>query len=289
MYQAKENGKNGYHFFNIALYEKKARRFIIENHLKSAIKNHELSLVYQPQVDLNNNQVQNMEALLRWQNKELGFVSPVDFIPIAEDSNLILELGDWILNQAITQVKNWNQQLDNPIRVAVNISGMHFKQHNFAEYIENKLNQWQVHGSLLEIELTESSIMDNTSSSIKKLAQLKALGVHTSIDDFGTGYSSMSYLKQLPIDKLKIDKSFIDALPDDQHNMAITTAIIELARQFNLLTIAEGVEEQAQRNTLKTLGCHFIQGYYYYKPLTSAQFEEKFLPQQQPVIIKLAN
>jgi|GEM_PF-2276817 len=277
MYQAKENGKNGFHFFNISLYEKKARRFIIENELKSAIANHELHLVFQPQVNLENEQIENMEALLRWENHELGFVSPADFIPIAEDSNLILELEDWVLDQALSQVKQWAPQLPHPIRVAVNISGIHFKQSNFAQHIEAKLEQWQVDGSILEIELTESSIMDNTSTSIAKLAQLKSLGIHTSIDDFGTGYSSMSYLKQLPIDKLKIDKSFVDGIPRDQHDMAIVKAIIELAKQFDLITIAEGVEEQAQKDYLSTIGCQYIQGYFYFKPLDKNQFEQIFI------------
>lgn len=281
MYQAKENGKNGFHFFNIALYEKKARRFIIENALKSAIKNNELKLVYQPQIQLplksqHEGQLIGMESLLRWQNEELGFVSPAEFIPIAEDSNLILELENWVIDQVISQAKQWQNLVPHPFRIAINISGIHFKQANFATYIENKLHQHQFDGSYLEIELTESSIMDNTSTSIEKLAHLKTLGIHSSIDDFGTGYSSMSYLKQLPIDKLKIDKSFIDGIPDDPQNCAIIKAIIELAKQFNLVTVAEGVEEKVQRDYLQRISCQSIQGYFYYKPLSPQEFEDTF-------------
>lgn len=282
MYYAKENGKNTFHFYNNELYKKQAKKFVIATALKSAIKNNELFLVYQPQVCIHNDQVISMEVLLRWNNKNLGSV-PVDkFIPIAEESNQILELEDFVLRTALTQVKRWNEQAKQHFRVAVNISAIHFQHKNFVQQIESILAQTDFEPGLLELELTESALMKNTQESIDKLTYLKTFGLNISIDDFGTGYSSMSYLKQLPVDTLKIDKSFIDGIPDDHNNTAITKAIIELANQFNLQTIAEGVEHKYQLDFLKDAGCDFIQGYYFYRPLSAADFtrEFKLLPAQ---------
>ncbi|MCU7801206.1 MAG: GGDEF domain-containing phosphodiesterase [gamma proteobacterium symbiont of Lucinoma myriamae] len=218
MYHAKENGKNSYHFYNNSLYEKKAKKFILATALKTAIDKNELYLVYQPQVSCQDEQISSMEVLLRWNSQQFGPVPVGKFIPLAEESQ-----------------------------------------------------------QMLELELTESALMTNTQESINKLIHLKSLGIKLSIDDFGTGYSSMSYLKQLPIDTLKIDKSFIDGIPDDQNNTVITKAIIELAHQFNLETIAEGVEYKHQLDFLKTTSCHYIQGYYFYKPMKADDFEKQFV------------
>jgi diguanylate cyclase (GGDEF)-like protein len=274
MYYAKENGKNSFYFFNTDLYEKKAQKFILKNALQTAIQNNELFLVYQPKVSCKDASISSMEVLLRWNSPQFGFVPPDEFIALAEESNQILELEEFVLITALTQVKQWNKNLHKNLCVAVNISGIHFMQKNFVPQIEDILSKLEFNPQNLELELTESALMSDSWESIEKLARLKSKGIKLSIDDFGTGYSSLSYLKQLPIDNLKIDKSFIDGIPDDKNNTAITKVIIDLAHQFNLQTIAEGVEHKHQLDFLQAAGCTFIQGYYYHKPLSIEAFEK---------------
>ncbi len=276
MYYAKENGKDSFRFYNDELYQEKAKKFILATALKTAINHNELYLVYQPQVCSQNEEVKSIEVLLRWNSPRFGPVPVYKFIPIAEESNQIVELEEFVLRTALTQVKIWNEQSNKQFRVAVNISAIHFKHKQFVEQIKSILTQTNFDPTLLELELTESTLMKETQESIDKLSYLKSLGLKISIDDFGTGYSSMSYLNQLPVDTLKIDKSFIDGVPDDQNNKAITKAIIVLADQFNLETIAEGVEHKEQLEFLKKAGCQLIQGYYYYKPLTAENFTKTF-------------
>jgi diguanylate cyclase (GGDEF)-like protein len=277
MYHAKENGKNAFHFYDNELYEQKAKKFILATALKTPINKNELYLVYQPQVCSQTEQISSMEVLLRWNSPRFGHVPVNKFISIAEETNQIVEVEDFVLRTALTQVKFWNEQSEKPFCIAVNISAIHFRHKKFVEQIESILSQTGFDPKQLELELTESALMKNTQESIDKLTYLKSLGLKISIDDFGTGYSSMSYLKQLPVDTLKIDKSFIDGIPDDQNNSAITRAIIVLADQFHLETIAEGVEHKHQLDFLREAGCHLIQGYYYYKPLTVDDFEKEFI------------
>lgn len=276
MYQAKENGKNAFNFYHQDLYKRKAKKFILVNELKNALQKNELYLVYQPQVHCHNETTDSMEVLLRWNNSKIGPISPAKFIPLAEETNLIIELEDFVLKTALTQVKYWNQHSKQQYTVAINISRIHFQRKDFVQKLENLLQQLSITPHMLEIELTESAVMKNTQESIDKLNYLKSLGIRFSIDDFGTGYSSMSYLKQLPIDTLKIDKSFIDGIPSDRDNKVITQAIIVLAKQFNIKTIAEGVETQQQLTFLKEIDCQMIQGYFYYKPLCAEEFELEF-------------
>ena len=276
MYHAKENGKNSFNFYHQELYERKARKFVLANELKSALTNQELYLVYQPQVHCHHETIDSMEVLLRWKSRKTGPVSPEVFIPLAEESNLIIELEDFVLETALTQVKHWNQHSKQQYTVAINISRIHFQRHDFIQKLQNLLKQLSVDPGILEIELTESAVMKNTRKSIEKLNYLKSLGIRFSVDDFGTGYSSMSYLKHMPIDTLKIDRSFINGIPSDKDNKAITQAIIVLANQFNINTIAEGVETQQQLSFLKKADCQMIQGYFYYRPLSAKQFETKF-------------
>ncbi|RKZ93032.1 MAG: hypothetical protein DRQ43_08480, partial [Gammaproteobacteria bacterium] len=268
---------NSYHFYNNALYEIKAKNYILSTALKTAIEKNELYVVYQPQVNCQTEQVSSMEVLLRWKSHQFGLVPVQKFISLAEESHQILELEAFVLHTALTQVKLWNKESKQPFRIAVNISAMHFQQKNFISEIKSLLSEIDFNPEFLELELTESALMNSTQESVDKLTQLKALGIKVSIDDFGTGYSSMSYLKQLPVDILKIDKSFIDGIPGDLNNTAITKAIIELAHQFGMKTIAEGVEHKKQLDFLKTSNCHLIQGYYFYKPLTAADFEKQFV------------
>ena len=276
MYHAKENGKNSFRFYNNELYENKAKKFLLATALQTAVANNELYLVYQPQVCSQSEQVSSMEVLLRWNSHRFGPVPPYKFIPVAEESNQIVELESFVLRTALTQVKLWNERSEKAFRVAINISAIHFRHKKFVDQIELILSQTNFNPEFLELELTESALMNNTQESIDKLTYLKSLGLKISIDDFGTGYSSMSYLKQLPVDTLKIDKSFIDGIPEDRNNNAISKAIIVLADQFNLQTVAEGVEDKNQLEFLKEAGCHFIQGYYYYKPLSAEAFEKEF-------------
>jgi len=276
MYYAKENGKNSFCFYDAHLYENKAKKFILANALRSAISNNELYLVYQPQVDCENNQVNNMEVLLRWSSRQFGPVPVSKFIPLAEESLLILELEDFVLNTALLQVKEWNDTSDHNFCVAINISAIHFAQKDFTYQIESILEKTGFNPNFLELELTEYALMNNTSEVIEKLYYLKSMGIKISIDDFGTGYSSLSYLKKLPVDTLKIDKCFIDGIPEDQNNNAIAKAILELSVQFGLNTIAEGVETREQFEYIKQSGCNLIQGYYFYKPMTAENFGKVF-------------
>ncbi len=276
MYAAKESGKNSFRFYNNELYEKKAKKFILATALKTAITKNELYLVYQPQVSTKNGTISSIEVLLRWNSPKFGPVPVEKFISVAEETNQIVELEDFVLRTALTQVKFWNEQVREKFRIAVNISALHFKHKKFVDQIKSILTITNFDPRYLELELTESALMHDTQEGIDKLAYLKSFGIKISIDDFGTGYSSMSYLKQLPVDALKIDKSFIDGIPEDHNNNAITRAIIVLANQFHLETIAEGVEDEEQLKFLKEAGCHLIQGYYYYRPLTAEQFEKEF-------------
>ncbi len=279
MYHAKENGKNDFVFYDARLNIERSRTYLIETQLRTAIKNHELTLHYQPKVDLKTDNVENIEALLRWHNPKLGFVSPAEFIPIAEKSSLIIELENWVIQTASLQVKSWNAMRKNSFRVAINISQIHFKQKNFLDNFNTLLQKHALNPNHLEIELTESAFLNKTEENIQKLAYLQSLGVKISLDDFGTGYSSLSYLKKLPINTIKIDKSFVDGLPKDEDDITIIKTMIDLAKRFNLTTVAEGVEEKDQADVLKELGCDEIQGYYFYKPLSCEDFEEIFITQ----------
>ncbi len=277
MYHAKENGKNDFIFYNAALNIEKSRAYLIETELRSAIENEELSLNYQPKVDLKTNTVETMEVLLRWNSKKLGFVSPAEFIPVAEKSSLIIKLESWVIQTASLQVKTWNKIGKKDYRVAINISQMHFKQKSFLEDFNTIMQNCGVNLNHLEIELTESAFLSQTEENIQKLSYLQSLGIKISIDDFGTGYSSLSYLKKLPINSIKIDKSFIDGLPNDKDDVAITKTVIDLAKRFNLKTVAEGVETKDQVDLLKELGCDTVQGYYFFKPLSVEAFEQHFV------------
>ncbi len=284
MYHAKENGKNDFIFYNAALNIEKSRAYLIETELRSAIENEELSLNYQPKVDLKTNTVETMEVLLRWNSKKLGFVSPAEFIPIAEKSSLIIKLESWVIQTASLQVKTWNKIAKKDYRVAINISQMHFKQKSFLEDFNTIMQNCGVNLNHLEIELTESAFLSQTEENIQKLSYLQSLGIKISIDDFGTGYSSLSYLKKLPINSIKIDKSFIDGLPNDKDDVAITKTVIDLAKRFNLKTVAEGVETKDQVDLLKELGCDTIQGYYFFKPLSVEAFEQHFVVDKELLI-----
>lgn len=241
------------------------------NQLKSALNRDELFMVYQPQLDLASNKIIGMEALVRWQQSNT-FVSPAEFIPIAEQTGLIVEIGQWILHQACSMTQALSAQGFKDLIVAVNISPRQFRHPNFFNMVRQVLQQTGLPSKQLELEITEGVIMYNESETIAMLHQLKSLDIQLSIDDFGTGYSSLSYLKQFPVNKLKVDQSFVKNLHTNEEDKAIVQAIVELGKNLNLRTIAEGVEEKAHLDYLSSLGCDEIQGYYFSRPLKKEAF-----------------
>jgi diguanylate cyclase (GGDEF)-like protein/PAS domain S-box-containing protein len=267
MYEAKAKGKNTFHFFTKELNDVVQERMMMEQKLRIAIERDGLELFYQPKIDINLNTIIGYEALLRWQDPELGFVSPEKFIPVAEQSNLIVLLGQWVMEQSIKFIK------DNPLKlpVSINLSGREFEQGDCAQRLNALITKYDVDPSLIEIEITESYLMADVEDAIRQLQETKDLGANISIDDFGTGYSSLSYLKRLPVDTLKIDRSFIKDIPDDINDVEITGAIIAMAQKLGLKVIAEGVETQEQVAFLRDNGCYLVQGYYYSKPLPAKQ------------------
>ncbi len=282
MYQAKASGRNAYRFFNVAMAQQVERRLSIESALREAIERDELFLVYQPQVCLNTGYVIGVEALLRWNNPELGTIRPDVFIPIAEESRLIVPLGDWVLQEATQHMRQWQQAGLPPFKVGVNLSAVQFWKEDFPDRLADLLAQAEVPADLLELELTERTAMRNPAEATVMMQRLRATGIRLSIDDFGTGYSSLAYLKRFPLDNLKIDKSFVQDISIDQDDEAICHSIIQLARALSLQVIAEGVETQIQAHFLRDLGCSGAQGYYYSKPLTADALADWM--RQQPFV-----
>jgi diguanylate cyclase (GGDEF)-like protein/PAS domain S-box-containing protein len=260
MYNAKKNGRNNFQFYTESLNIITAERFSIENQLRKALDNRELQLFYQPQLDMKGLQIIGTEALLRWAHPEKGLLSAASFIPLAEETGLILKIGEWVLLAACRHTKFLQQSGYRPMRVAVNISGLQFKQENFVKTVQQALISTALDPSYLELELTESILMDTTDQAITRLNELKSMGVRIAIDDFGTGYSSLNYLHRFPIDTLKIDKSFVRDMSVDPDDNAIITAIISLARNLNLQVIAEGVETTHQLLSLYHHGNTLMQG-----------------------------
>lgn len=267
MYRAKETGRNQYQFFTQSLNDKAAERMQIINQLHKAIDNNEFSLAYQPKVDLQTNQMIGAEALIRWDNPILPRISPAKFIPIAEEAGLIKAIGEWTLKTACTQLAEWKKSGFVNMHIAVNISTKQFQQKNLVDRIKSILLETGAKAESLELEITESLLMDNSPNVLKTLHAIKALGIKLSIDDFGTGYSSLSYLNTLPIDNIKIDKSFTDTISFKTKESPVVNTIIDLAKNLNLTVIAEGTETAEQVAYLKARGCHQIQGYYFSKPL----------------------
>ncbi|TKB23493.1 EAL domain-containing protein [Desulfopila sp. IMCC35006] len=281
MYFAKRKGRNNVQFFEGSMNEKALLRMNLENELRHAIERNEMSLHYQPQVDLATGQITGLEALLRWQNFTLGNVPPLDFIHIAEDCGLIIPIGEWVLRTACRQAKSWDNADVGFQRIAVNVSVRQFTQTEFPDIVLQVLQETKLDPSQLELEITESILMNNADLAVETLKKLKAIGVHLAIDDFGTGYSSLSYLKQFPIDRLKIDRSFIKAITTDPDDQAIAGAVISMAESMKLQVTAEGVETIEQLQFLKQGKCDEAQGFHISRPMT-AEDAERFLLQLKP-------
>lgn len=279
MYRAKENGRNTYCFFTSEMQRYHARHLLLENALRRAIENNELSLVYQPQYSLQQQKLTGFEALLRWQHPELGFISPGEFIPLAERSGLVIPLGEWVLKTALAERASWQQLTLAPLTVAINLSPIQFRQPGLLTLIDSLLQASQLPAEMLELEITESAMVEDPAHAASLLNAFRQRGLRIAVDDFGTGYSSLSYLKRFALHKLKIDQSFVRDLLSDADDRAIVQAIISMAHSLELETIAEGVETAAQQALLQRLGCQAIQGYHYGKPLPAEQ-ARAFIKQQ---------
>jgi len=273
MYRAKQAGRNAYRFFTAEMQTQSSRTLLLENGLRRALELQQLHLVYQPQVSLKDDGIVGMEALLRWQHPTLGSVSPVEFIPVAEDSGLILPIGEWVLRTACQQMKAWLEAGLPVQQMAVNLSAVQFRHANLPELVSQVLAETGLPPQFLELELTEGVAMNDPLGAIAVMDNLHQRGVRLSIDDFGTGYSSLSYLKRFSVYKLKIDQSFVRDITDDPDDKAIVVAVIALARSLGFLTIAEGVETPGQLAFLREQGCDEVQGYFFSKPLPPDQFE----------------
>jgi diguanylate cyclase (GGDEF)-like protein/PAS domain S-box-containing protein len=275
MYRAKRDGRNAYRFFTSEMQAQSARALVLENALRRALERGQLSLHYQPQLALEaggETRITGAEALLRWQHPELGWVSPAEFIPVAENTGLILPIGEWVLREALGQLRRWDEAGLPELTMAVNLSAVQFRQADLPALVGQVLDEIGVPARRLELELTEGAAMDNPGAAVEVMNELHARGVHLSIDDFGTGYSSLSYLKKFRVSKLKIDQSFVRDLTDDAEDRAIVDAVIRMAGALGLTTLAEGVETEGQLAFLRHQGCQAVQGYLFSRPLPAPAF-----------------
>jgi diguanylate cyclase (GGDEF)-like protein len=276
MYRAKHQGSGGYHIFEPGMRVALMERLELEADLQRAVEQQEFTLVYQPIMPLDGPAMSGYEALIRWSHPTRGLVSPMDFIPLAEETGLILPIGRWVLHQACQQAARWQRAYptDPPRTISVNLSARQLQQASLIEEVAHALAASRLDPACLILEITESVLIQDTEATIAKLAALKGLGVRVAIDDFGTGYSSLSYLRQLPVDILKVDKSFIDGIQESPEASAVARAIIRLGRTLSLQTVAEGIEEPTQLDALRKMQCDLGQGYLFAKPLSSAELEE---------------
>jgi len=273
LYRAKEQGRNNYQLYTPAMNARAFERLALENSLRKALERREFQLHYQPQVSLQTGRVTGMEALLRWQHPDLGLVYPAEFIPLAEETGLIVALGEWGIRTACIQNQAWQRAGLPPMSVAVNLSARQFQHHNLVETIDRILKETQMDPRWLELEITETIAMQNADYTIVVLRELKGMGIQISMDDFGTGYSSLSYLKKFPIDTLKIDQSFVRDMTTDASDAAIAKAVIILAHSLKLKVVAEGVESSEQESFLREYECDAYQGFLFSNPLPAPLFE----------------
>jgi EAL domain-containing protein (putative c-di-GMP-specific phosphodiesterase class I)/ActR/RegA family two-component response regulator len=267
MARAKEAGRDGYRFFTAGMNVQVLARLDLELALRRALEENELVLYYQPKVNLTTGRISGVEALLRWQRPGYGLVYPVEFVPVLEDTGLIVRVGAWIIDTACRQIAAWSRSMVGPVHVAVNVSSRQFVEGDLENEVKGALERYEVPAGLLELELTETALMSNATRTIDVLGRLKVLGVKCAIDDFGTGYSSLAYLQRFPIDKLKIDIAFVRDITTNPNDAAIALAIISMAHSLKLSVIAEGVESRPQLEYLRRNRCDEIQGYYFSRPL----------------------
>lgn len=278
LYKAKERGRDGYYFFTEELNTKALHQLMLEQELRHGLQFNEFSLLFQPQVHMNSGEVQSVEALIRWNHPLHGSISPGKFIDVAEETGLIVPIGNWVLKNACVQIKLIQELTGCPIRVAVNLSARQFKDPRLERVILDSLEASGLSAEHLELEVTESMLMDDIQTVTRRLESIKATGVTITIDDFGSGYSSLRHLKRLPVDKLKVDRAFVKEIPDDLNDMEITAAVIAIAHKMNLKVIAEGVENIDQRDFLVINKCDYAQGFYFSEPKSFEELYQYFLP-----------
>jgi EAL domain-containing protein (putative c-di-GMP-specific phosphodiesterase class I) len=279
MRKAKEEGKNRISHYNGIMHEAAIERMIIENQLRTALRNRQFELYYQPQLDILNNRISGFEALLRWNNPVLGFVTPMKFISIAEETNLIIPIGEWVIRNASMFLKRLNQQGFSDLSISINVSMLQILQDNFVDMVLGIFDEVGVDPRSFEIEITESVLMETFEIISPKLECLHKKGVRIALDDFGKGYSSLNYLRFLPISTLKIDKSFIDTIFSDKKNETLTNLIVKIGRSMKLSVVAEGVENQKQMDYLVKHRCDRVQGFLYSRPLPEREAMKKILKQ----------
>ncbi len=285
MYRAKDAGRNCFQFYTRDMNDQTIQMLLLEGSLRNALSNDQLCLFYQPKFDLAGNRLTGMEALIRWNHPEKGIIPPADFIPLAEDTGMIIEIGEWVIDRACRQMKAWQIFGIEHLHVAVNISARHFNP-IILDTIAKSLSDNQLEPHFLELEITESVLMDNADSAVKILTKLREMGIALSIDDFGTGYSSLSYLKRFPIASLKIDSSFVKDMTNDGNDAAIVSSIVALAKNMDLQVTAEGVETAGQLEYLKRLGCDYGQGYLLGRPVPAEAFEQLYLRPDAAVLYR---
>jgi EAL domain-containing protein (putative c-di-GMP-specific phosphodiesterase class I) len=273
MYRAKEAGRGGFQFYDRSMNARARERLVMEALLRRALEREEFVLHYQPRVELTTGRIVGAEALLRWMHPERGLLGPKEFIPLAEETNLVIPIAEWVIGAVCRQLALWRAAGKQPIPVAVNLAATHLRERALPELVARALAEHGLPASSLELEVTESILMHDPELSVANAQRLAALGVGLSIDDFGTGYSSLSYLKKLPITSLKIDQSFVRDLATDPDDAAIITAIIALAHSLKLRVVAEGVETEAQRAFLEVRGCDEFQGFLVSRPVPADEFE----------------
>ncbi|MCT6925321.1 EAL domain-containing protein [Metasolibacillus sp.] len=281
MYAAKQKSRNNYVIFEANMKGVDDRLLHLETKIHQALRDDAFELHYQPKYSLQDNKMTGMEALIRWNDDELGFIPPDQFIPFAERCGLISAIGEWVLKQATAQIKKWNEAYNSHLRVAVNISPIHIAEATFIPRLEAILDETQANPQHLEIEITEMSMMDYTDELIEKIKEMKKMGIAISLDDFGTGYASLSYLRQFPFDALKIDRTFIQNIRTTPSGESMVAAIISLANALNLNVVAEGVEQSEELDILKKHNCQSVQGYYFSKPLTVENLTALLAAQKQ--------
>jgi diguanylate cyclase (GGDEF)-like protein len=279
MYRAKESGRHCFQFYKPEMSVSAMERLDLENSLKAAFENDEFLIHYQPVIDIHKNEIVGVEALLRWQHPEKGMIQPADFVNVVEDCGLIVALGEWMINSVCKQIKLWQDAGLEKQNVSINLSPRQFKEQDLVTLFTQAMAENGIDGSSLSVEVTERTLIDNVGEVEATLKKLRAMGLRILLDDFGTGYASLAYLKEFPVDVVKIDEAFIAGIPDNEDDSAIVDAIAGLTRGLKLALHAEGVENERQLNVLKGLGCQFGQGYYWSKPLPGNEYEQFFMNQ----------
>jgi diguanylate cyclase (GGDEF)-like protein len=287
MYFAKEEGRNNYQFYSKDIQSQSKERFCIETNLRRALERNELSLEYQAKMDFKTGMITGVEALLRWQNPSLGSVTPTQFIPVAEETGLIVPIGRWVMKTACAQNVAWQRQGLPPVRMAVNLSLRQLMDDNLLKDIKAALVDSGMAPNLWELEITESMVMQNPTRMLAVLTNIKKMGVRLAIDDFGTGYSSLAQIKHFPIDTLKVDRSFIRNLPQDSEDRAITEAVIAMGKTLSLTVVAEGVETQEQKDFLRDHICDEMQGFHFSRPIAPDKFADLLRKNNTPLTKKL--